>query len=124
MPERNKITPYVGAGLGIAKLGVRKQDKVYVDIPAIPGVIPAFKGHSGRVMAGTKTTPAVRIYAGADAKVTEFLSLYLDAKIEMTKKVPIKFEIDNPFTKHIDKKMTVKSRAGIAEVVLGVRFSF
>lgn len=124
MPLESKITPYIGAGIGVAKLGVRKQDKVYVDIPAIPGVVPAFKGHSGRVIASTKITPAVRVYAGADTKVSEFLSLYLDAKIEMTKKVPVKFEIDNPYTNQLDMKKTVKSRAGIAEAVLGVRFSF
>lgn len=127
MPNGSKFTPYAGFGVGAAKVGVKHQDKVYVNIP--PFVHPvagplAFNGHSGTVIKKSKLTPAFRLYAGADTKVTEFLSIYLDTKIEVTKKVPVKFEVDNPFTQQLDMTKTVKTKMGVAEAVLGLRFTF
>jgi opacity protein-like surface antigen len=60
MPNDTIYTPYFGIGAGIAKIAVG--GKINVDIPPIaiaPGTIVSFKGHSGKVVKSTKTTPAV-----------------------------------------------------------------
>jgi opacity protein-like surface antigen len=118
MPRDSKITPYVGAGLGVAKVGIKNENKFSVDVPAI-----GFKGESGIVAKSSKITPAVRIYAGADAKVSDFLSLYLDTRIEVTKKVPVDFKMYFPGTTNVVREKRVKTRMGVAEAVLGVKLS-
>jgi|GEM_PF-4967357 len=124
--EDSKFTPYLGAGLGIAKIGVRKQDTVSVNIPPFNfnGITLAHNGPSGRVLKGSKTTPAVRLFGGVDAEITKSFSIYLDGRVEVTKKVPIRFEIDNPFTQGIDQTKKLKTRMGVSEAVIGLKFSF
>lgn len=120
MPRGEKYTPYIAAGLGVAKIGVNKQKDLRVKIPAM-----GFDDYSGIVKKKSKHTPAVRVSGGVDMKVADFLSLYLDGRVEITKKVPVDFTVYTPGTNNTVEfaKKRVKTRMGVAEAVLGLRFS-
>lgn len=119
MPMDKKFTPYVGAGIGIAKIGIKKQNPVHADIPVL-----GYRGEAGYVVKSSKITPAIRLYGGVDTKVSEFFSIYLDGRIEVTKKIPVDFKLLNPITKQEMASKRVKTRMGVAEAVLGVKVSF
>lgn len=120
MPRDQKYTPYLTAGIGVAKIGVNKQRDLKLKLPAAN-----FDDYSGIVKKKSKITPAIRLAAGIDTEVSEFLSLYVDGRVEITKKVPVDFTVYRPGTNNTVEfaKKRVKTRMGVAEAVLGLKIS-
>jgi opacity protein-like surface antigen len=124
MPNGTRYTPYVGLGAGIAKITVRKGDaSVSIPVTGVPAQ-PSFSGVSGRVLKSSKLVPSVRLTLGANAAITDSLSLYADMKAEVTKKVKVGIEIDNPLTAQLEDTKRPKTSLGMVEASIGVKYSF